>query len=93
MGKTRHNRVVFNGIVPESVNYICYSTTVMQVQCKLKSQLAKAVVDLVKKCNLKRVYELALSELPEVNGLTPPMLPSSFLPCAERGNEPGDEAR
>ena len=31
----------------------------------------------------------ALSEPPEVNGLTPPMLPGSF---AERGNEPGDEA-
>ena len=34
----------------------------------------------------------ALSEPPEVNGLNPPMLPGSFLPRVERGNEPGDEA-
>ena len=33
-----------------------------------------------------------LSELLEVNGLNSPMLPGSFLPHAERGNEPGDEA-
>ena len=35
----------------------------------------------------------ALAELPEVNGLKPPMLPDSFLLCTERGNEPGDEAK
>ena len=34
----------------------------------------------------------ALAEPPEVNGLNPSMLPGSFLPRAERGNEPGDEA-
>ena len=33
-----------------------------------------------------------LAEPPEVNGLNPPMLPGSFLPCTKRGNEPGDEA-
>ena len=33
----------------------------------------------------------ALSELLEVNDLNPPVLPGSFLPHAERGNEPKDE--
>ena len=31
----------------------------------------------------------ALAELPEVNGLNPPMLPGSFLPRTDRENEPG----
>ena len=34
----------------------------------------------------------ALAEPPEVNGLNPPMLPGSFLPCTDRGNELGDKA-
>ena len=34
-----------------------------------------------------------LAKPPEVNGLNPPMLPGSFLPHTDRGNEPGDEAR
>ena len=34
----------------------------------------------------------ALAKPPEVNGLNPSMLPGSFLPRADRGNEPGDEA-
>ena len=33
-----------------------------------------------------------LSESPEVNSLNPPILPGSFLPHTERGNEPGDNA-